>query len=56
MQMLFVGVLCEFCGSPQCWILHDLQFVYAGRGCREVTIWKGDLRESLLDGGPCYEH
>ena len=27
-----VCVLCASCGSPQCSILHDLQFVYAGQG------------------------
>ena len=34
MHMLYIGVLCAFCGSSQCYILHDLQFVNAGRGCR----------------------
>ena len=29
MQMLYVCVLCAFCGSSQCCILHDLQFVNA---------------------------
>ena len=33
MQMLYVCVLCASCGSSQCCVLHDLQFVYAGRGC-----------------------
>ena len=33
MQMLYVCVLCASCGSSQCCILHDLQFVNAGRGC-----------------------
>ena len=27
MQMLYVCVLCASCGSSQCCILHDLQFV-----------------------------
>ena len=31
MQMLYVCVLCASCGSSQCWVLHDLQFVNAGR-------------------------
>ena len=31
MQMLYVSVLCASCGSFQC-VLHDLQFVNAGRG------------------------
>ena len=34
MQMLYVCVLCASCGSSQCCILHDLQFVNAGRGCK----------------------
>ena len=33
MQMLYVCVLCASCGSSQC-VLHDLQFVIAGRGCK----------------------
>ena len=33
MQMLYVCVLCAFCGSSQCCVLHNLQFVNAGRGC-----------------------
>ena len=33
MQMLYVCVLCASCGSSQCCILHDLQFVNASRGC-----------------------
>ena len=27
MQMLYVCVLCVSCGSSQCCVLHDLQFV-----------------------------
>ena len=34
MQMLYVCVLCASCGSSQCCVLHDLQFVNAGRGCK----------------------
>ena len=34
MQMLYVCVLCASCGSSKCCILHDLQFVNAGRGCK----------------------
>ena len=33
MQMLYVCVLCAFCGSSQCCVLHNLQFVHAGQGC-----------------------
>ena len=32
MQMLYVCVLCASCGSSPCCVLHDLQFVNAGRG------------------------
>ena len=32
MPMLYVCVLCASCGSSQCCVLHDLQFVNAGRG------------------------
>ena len=39
MQMLYVFVLCVSCGSSQCCIRHDLQYVNAGRGCK-ATIWK----------------
>ena len=35
MQMLYVCVLCASCGSSQCCVLHDLQFVNAGRGCNK---------------------
>ena len=30
MQMLYVCVLCASCGSSQCCVLHDLQFVNSG--------------------------
>ena len=39
MQMLYVCVLCASCGSSQCCILHDLQFVNAGRGCNEWFVF-----------------
>ena len=29
MQMLYVCVLCASCGSSQCCVLHDLQFVFS---------------------------
>ena len=34
MHVLYVYVLCASCGSYQCFFLHDLQFVNAGRGCK----------------------
>ena len=33
MQMLYVCVLCASCGSSQCCVLHDLQFVNSGLYC-----------------------
>ena len=41
MQMLYVCVLCAPCGSSQCCILHDLQFVDAGRGCNRRPYRRG---------------
>ena len=29
-----ICALCTSCGSPQCCVLHDIQFVNAGRGCK----------------------
>ena len=45
MQMLYVCVLCTSCGSPQCCVLHHLQFVNAGRSMQETTIWKRNTPE-----------
>ena len=42
-----VCVLCVSCGSSQCCILHDLQFVNAGRGCKRRPYGRGIL-QSLL--------
>ena len=33
-HMLYVCVLCASCDISQCCVLHDLQFVNAGRGCK----------------------
>ena len=41
MQMLYVCVLCASCGSSQCCVLHDLQFVNAGRGCNRRPYRRG---------------
>ena len=43
MQMLYVCVLCAFCGSSQCCILHDLQFLIAGQGCKRRPYGRGIL-------------
>ena len=44
MQMLYVCVLCACCGSSQCGILHDLQFVNAGQGCTRQPYGRGILQ------------
>ena len=44
MQMLYVCVLCASCGSSQCCIMHDLQFVNVGRGCKRRPYGKGILQ------------
>ena len=44
MQMLYVYVLCASCGSSQCCVLHDLQFVNAGRGCNKRPYRRGILQ------------
>ena len=43
MQMLYVCVLCASSGSSQYCILHDLQFVNAGRGCKRRPYGRGIL-------------
>ena len=35
--MLYVCVLCASCGSSQCCIVNDLQYVNAGRGWKRHT-------------------
>ena len=44
MQMLNVCVLCAYCGSSQCCLLHHLQFVNAGRGCNRRPYRRGILQ------------
>ena len=44
MQILYVCVLCASCGSSQCCVLHDLQFVNAGRGYKRRPYGKGILQ------------
>ena len=50
MQMLYVCVLCASCGSSQCCILHDLQFVNAGRGSKRRPCGSGILQGRSHDG------
>ena len=49
MQMLYVCVLCESCSSSQCCILHDLQFVNAGRGWKMRPYGKDILQSRSND-------
>ena len=44
MQMLYVCVLCASCGTSQSCVLHDLQFVNAGRGCKRRPYGKHILQ------------
>ena len=46
MLMSYVCVLFASCGSFQCCILHDLQFVNVGRGCKRQPYGK-DIFQSL---------
>ena len=43
MHMLYVCFLCACCGSSQCCILYDLQFVNTGRGCKRRPYGRGIL-------------
>ena len=49
MQMVYVCVLCESCGSSQCCVLHDLQFLNAGRGCKRRPYGRGILHSRSHD-------
>ena len=49
MQLLYVCVLCASCVSSQCCILHDVQFVNAGRGCKRRPYEKGILQSRSHD-------
>ena len=49
MHMLYVCVLCASCGSSQCCILHDFQFVNAGRGCKKRPYGRGILQSRSHD-------
>ena len=48
MQMLYVCVLCASCGSSQCYIMQDLQFVDAGRGCKRLPYGRGILQSGSM--------
>ena len=55
--MLYVCVLCASCGSSQCCVLHDLQFVNAGRGCKRRPygggILQGRSHDCLIGSHEC---
>ena len=46
-------VFCASCGSSQCCILHDLQFVSAGRGCKRWPYGIGILQRGAHDNLIC---
>ena len=48
MQLLYVCVLCVSCGSSQCCILHDLQFVNVRRGCKRRPYGEAYSRAGLM--------
>ena len=48
-HMFYVCVLCVSCVSSQCCILHDLQFVKAGRGCKRQPYGRGILQSRSHD-------
>ena len=43
-------VLCASCGSSQCCVLHDLQFVNAGRRCKRRPYGRGILQSWSHNG------
>ena len=57
MQMLYACDLCASCGSSQCCVLNDFQFVNAGRGCNRRPYGRGILQSRphncLVDSHEC---
>ena len=49
-RLLYVCVLCASGGSSQCCILHDLQFVNTGRGCKWPSHFTRQIKDNIL---PC---
>ena len=49
MHMLYVCVLCASCGSSPCCILHGMQFVNAGRGCKRRPYGRSILQSRSDD-------
>ena len=48
MQMLYVCGLCASCGSSQCYAMHALLFVNAGRGCSGDHMEEAYSRAALI--------
>ena len=48
MQMLYVRVLCAFCGNSQCCVLHDLQFVNLVEDARGDNMEETYFRAGLI--------
>ena len=48
-HMLHVCVLCASCCSSQCFILHDLQLINSGRGCKSQPYGRGILQSRTHD-------
>ena len=46
---LYVCALCASCGSSQCCVLHDLQFVNAVRGCKRQPYGRSILQSRSRD-------
>ena len=49
MHILYVCVLCASGGSSQCCVLHDMQFVNAGRRCKMRPYGRGILQSRSHD-------
>ena len=49
MQMVYACVLRASCGSPQYCVLHDLQFINAGRGFKWRPYGRGILQSRSHD-------
>ena len=47
MHMLNISILCVSCGSFQCCVLHKMQFVNAGRGCKRRPYSRAVLMTAL---------
>ena len=46
LQVLYV---CVLCANPRCYILHELQFLNAGRGCKRRLYGRGILQSQSHD-------